>query len=339
MHASALVLAVLLSCVYSVPFQAELNLLSRIKLGDDVICKVTITNPTDDDFFLFYRATPLESNISNIFSITMNGSELHFDGPLFKRSAVSMNSEGIKMKAHMSVTVGVDLSLIYSLSERSSYTASLSSQIYFMKLGDNVISHGQLQSYSIKFVLYGEEFVSGKKTLGEKHRRLERAHNIEDLKESVKVAGSPLSVKFAGSRYDSVDISDANKAWENAYDSVVKGQKDMVSNTKHYSDWFGVPPSTIPSSVLNSLQKSMETSIFTLYFNGAQCEDRVFAYTYYNSKTLYLCRQYFYAQDTGYNSKFGTVVHEMTHAVRNTKDIAYGEYDCKKIMLTTMNSL
>ena len=324
MKASAILLSVLISCVYSTPFRTVLNIPPQVKLGEDVICQVTISNPTNDDYFLFDRATPLENVISDIFSINMNGSNVLFDGRLFKRAAVNKESKGIKIKAQASISMSVDLSSAYPLSKRSTYTASLSSRIYFLKIGDSTISHGQLLSAPVRFTLHGEEL--GKKTLGENHRE-------ESKEEFVEVTGSPINVNFNGIG-DSVDKSYANKAWLNAYEGVVRGQAAMISNPSEYTYWFGVSPSNTPSpwkNTLSTLQSNMENKQFTLYFHGPDCEDNVFAYTYYQSKTLYLCDEYFFAQDTGYNSKFGTIVHEMTHAVMNTKDLAYGTYECRRL--------
>ena len=330
MHFSVVVLAVLQTLVYSIPFQAVLNLPSQIELGEDVVCQVTLSNPTDYDFFLFYRATPLDKRISNIFSITMNGSRVPYDGPFFKRSAVNKQSEGTEIRAHNSITASVDLSSIYSFNKRSRYTVSLSSQIYFLKDGDSVISFGQLQSAPVEFKRYGDDFAIGKNTLGEKHRLVERHFSTTELNQFAHKEGTPEPVKFGGT-FIPQESSQGSTAWSDAYQGIIKGQEEMASHPEHYEHWFGLPPSGTPKpwrNVLSSIQSAMEAKQFLLYLHGGYCEPGDYAYTYMGGHVIYLCDRYFVSPATGYDSKLGTLVHELSHAVAYTEDFEYGQEDC-----------
>jgi len=326
MPASVLLLVFLLSSVYCVPFQVNLSLPSQILLGDDVICQVTISNPTDDDLFLFNQATPLERTISNIFGITTNGSKLYFDGPFFKRLAVSMKSEGTELKAHSDVTASVDLSSVYPLHKRGSYVAYLSSQIYFLKYNDSLLSYGQLQSVPVKFTLYGDEFALGKKTLGEKHR-LERSH-FDKHNQFGHAKSNPRRVKFDGT-YTDEDKSEGNQAWSDAYNGIIEGI--LPGNSDHFKRWFGLLPSFRSKKVLRKIKSAMRKKQFFLHFHGSECAPGYFAYTYFDSRFLYLCDEYISSPATGYDSKMGVLVHEISHAVAYTEDFAYGQKKCLKL--------
>ena len=92
------------------------------------------------------------------------------------------------------------------------------------------------------------------------------------------------------------------------------------------------------SGTFSTLKTAMEQKTFRLFFHGSDCEEGDYAYTYVGSDTIYLCDEYIIAQAYGYNSKFGTIVHELTHAVVGTKDLAYGINDCLKLAQTNPNS-
>ena len=49
---------------------------------------------------------------------------------------------------------------------------------------------------------------------------------------------------------------------------------------------------------------------------------------------MYLCDKYFSAPTVGDNSKMGTIIHEMSHAVAGTDDFEYGEADCQAFAAT-----
>ena len=83
--------------------------------------------------------------------------------------------------------------------------------------------------------------------------------------------------------------------------------------------------------VYEDVKTSMGTYQYALYFHGPGCKKTDYAYTYYDSSVVYFCNSYFSAPTIGSNSKMGTVVHEMTHAVSDTDDMEYGEEDCQQL--------
>ena len=110
----------------------------------------------------------------------------------------------------------------------------------------------------------------------------------------------------------------------NALNIIRKGK----SYTGHlFKKWFGIKPSDAPepwNTVLTNMTSAMESVHFTIALYGSECEESIYAYTYYGSDIIYVCDAYFSAKDTGYDSKKSVVVHELSHAVGNTKDWFYG---------------
>ena len=71
-------------------------------------------------------------------------------------------------------------------------------------------------------------------------------------------------------------------------------------------------------------QRAQHESV-TYDFSGTDCDSDVFAWTNKGSRTVHLCSLYISAPQIGTDCKFGTLVHEWSHAVSSTDDYAYGE--------------
>ena len=330
MYASTLVVAVLLSCAFAAPpFQAHLKVPHRAELGSDVICEVTITNTDSEDYILFLQGTPLEKILPNIFKVTHGEAKLNYDGPFFKKRAVNSHSKGVTLKSQQSITASVELSSVYPMSKQGDYTVSLRSRIYFMKDGDHTVSHIDLQSHPVTFTMHSGKSESGRMTMGEKHR----AQRRQTRNETANTRSSGLVPAYIesnpGTTLDEVEAT--RLAWTNAY-NIIKEATSYTGSIFNY--WFGMNPSQVPApwdDVLSSMCTAMQTSTFIIQLHDPNCPEGIYAYTYFGSDTLYMCDAYFSAADTGYDSKMGVVVHELSHAVAYTEDWVYGQYDCRYI--------
>lgn len=312
-----IVAAALLGVIQCAPFDVTLSIPKHHLLGQEVICGVTLTNTQNEDFYLFTRNTPLEGFKSEIFTVTRNGKKVHYDGLLFKQKPVNKNSEGVLVPAMGSVSENVDLSMVYSINEPGTYSVALTSEIFYqIKPGKN-ISRQLLKSLSISFDVLLENDSRPKLTVGEK-LRLEQA-NVKLVKNST-TAKDPL---FAGSG-DTVDKDTAKLVWEAAYQMVVASPAVVDKGDDKFVKWFGAKDEghmDTVKGVFQSIQKSMEDEVYTLYFKGQECKRNDFAYTFFRSNYIYLCNGYFRAEDIhDYNSKLGTFVHQLTHAVADTQD-------------------
>lgn len=75
----------------------------------------------------------------------------------------------------------------------------------------------------------------------------------------------------------------------------------------------------------------MLTEQVTYDLTGTGCKSGWFAYTYKGDRTVWLCSNYLSASQIGTDCKFGTLVHEWSHAVSSTDDIQYGETNCQNL--------
>jgi peptidyl-Lys metalloendopeptidase len=104
------------------------------------------------------------------------------------------------------------------------------------------------------------------------------------------------------------------KVWFGAFDH---SRYDEVTN--HFSD------------IANMLQQEHVTYDFTGKSPGDRCFPGDAAFTYPGVRTIWLCKKYIEAPQIGTDCKFGTLIHEWTHAVSSTADHAYDESDCQTL--------
>ncbi len=116
-----------------------------------MLLKLSFTNEGKEDIFLFHQGTPLQGIESDCFKITRNKSPISYDEPLYKRLAVSSQSEGSTLKSNETKSVTVDLSSAYSVGTRGSYAAALLTKIFF-HFSDGTIISADILSPTVNFV-------------------------------------------------------------------------------------------------------------------------------------------------------------------------------------------
>ena len=101
---------------YCGPFTVSISTASKYTLGEDVVCKVTITNTHNTDYYLLKRNTPFDEISSDIFSVTEEGKFLRYDGLLYQRTEPTAE-EYVRVPPMSSLSSEVDLSRSYTISK------------------------------------------------------------------------------------------------------------------------------------------------------------------------------------------------------------------------------
>jgi len=162
-----------------------------------------------------------------------------------------------------------------------------------------------------------------------------RIIKLQDKVVSKKSKESGLPPKFVGgtTQQHKVIIAAQNKAFK----FIQLSLKDLGSGgdkSQNYKRWFGQFSSFNYDTVyriFNSLHNALRVDPITYNLDGKDCEAGDFAYTFYQSRTIWLCREFWLAQNKGFNSQFGTIVHELTHAIDDTEDIANGIIEAEEL--------
>ena len=315
--------AVLLTAAQCAPFEVSLNTADQYTLGKPVLCEVVLTNTLDKDLHLYTRNTPLGGLKSDIFSVSLNGKRIHYDGLVFKKAPVNKDSSRhVSVAGGESMSIEVDLSMAYAMSGPGAYSVQMTANVSYQDKAGN-ISTQHITSQLVAFDIIGNKNLP-LLTLGEKVRLSQSNTN----KHVMSPMGSALTPNFTGDG-DSVEQKDALRSWNDAYTSVVASPESAKKEDQHFIKWFGAGDKDdgrvfTVEGAFEEIQLSMETRKYTLYFKGPECERDDFAYTSYGSSSIYLCMGYFRAQDThGFNSKLGTFVHQLGIAAVDLVDYTH----------------
>lgn len=88
-----------------------------------------------------------------------------------------------------------------------------------------------------------------------------------------------------------------------------------------------------------AIHQRFEDDNIILYYDVCKKNKDCFAFVecddiYRRILKIHLCNEFFATNDDRCNTKLGTILHELTHLVGFTGDIAYGEKDCRNMNKT-----
>lgn len=324
------------STAKSGPFTATLSAAQIQKMGNDITCDVAITNNHDKDYYLLTRETPLENIPSHIFKIKgLSGSLVKYDGFLFKRGPLEEDKR-VRIPAKSSVASTVVLSRAYNFNIPSVYSVRLNAELLYSKTPSSHLLRTQhLSTVPARFFLID----TGKSPKLTEPERLRRAEPREASNNPPKVNSKGYVEPEFHNNWPSDEKMFTQTAYSNAFDRVSASSSAVDTSPAKYTEWFGVPSTDCKAKVKNvfdSVSSAMATNIYKLYFYGHICgaEDNVYAYTWYQSKNIVLCKNYFKAGNSGYSSKVGTLIHELTHSAAHTRDARSGVLNALQVAQT-----
>jgi len=187
--------------------------------------------------------------------------------------------------------------------------------------------------------------------------------------ESIPLASSPLFVDLTN-RAPMPSLSDWTVPWKNNSVGTITAFTNCSANTEtqsrsadttagnlvnnvnsylspacstslsRYITWFGACDANRYRNVQNHFTaiRSRITSGYRMYCMHKDCGAGVYAYVYPNDSTytVYACSGYHNAPACAYDSKPGTIIHELSHfsSVAGTQDYAYGTTACQNLART-----
>ncbi len=97
--------------------------------GSPVSIRFTIENLTAGPLYVLKWYTPLEGIKGRIFKVTRDGAEVLYEGPMVKR-ANPVRDDYVRIGPGESVSVVVDLSMVYDLTKAGEYRVEFSGRVY-----------------------------------------------------------------------------------------------------------------------------------------------------------------------------------------------------------------
>ena len=315
--------------MYRNPFTAELRCNDHHRLGEDIVCTFTITNTHRRELYLLKRNTPFEGLLTDFVTISRDGNKIQYDSKVLKRGAHSKD-DFICFKVDERKSVDIDLTSAYHIHTAAEYRVSLNTTALFSVDGDT--SPDKLRSQQLKSpvkIIRANTHIKPKKTLGQQQRENDDCYD-SGASSDHPIAITPVVVEDGNITKDMVI-----KAYSKAFEKVQHAPKWIDTQPDLYKEYFGSAAKDSVKKFYQRIKNAMSTRRFRFEYHSGpidgESSDNVYAYTHYGSTTIYLCRQYITAKDEGYDTKYGTIVHEMTHAVDYTEDIDYGEENAEKL--------
>lgn len=287
--------------------------------AESVNVDVTITNTGRSAVRLLKWFTPFDGMEEPLFNVTLDGNEVAFVGPSYKRPEPT-EADFIVLRGGQSLTRTVDLSQFYDMSLSGKYEIAYSA-VYVSRARNQMFASDLAGKASNTLNV----FVEG------------RAAAVPPPSSPDAVSGSTTYTKCTTSQ-----ASDAGLARTNASGYAANALGYLNSNTQgpRYTTWFGAYNSSRYQTVKNhfaSISSAMDTESVNI---NCGCKKQYYAYVYPTQPfTIYVCRVFWTAPATGTDSKAGTLIHEMSHfnVVASTDDWVYGQSGAKNLAISDPN--
>ncbi|HEX8822780.1 MAG TPA: M35 family metallo-endopeptidase [Archangium sp.] len=277
---------------------------------------VTLTNTTRHPVKLLKWYTPAEELEEALFSVTLDGQPVAFEGPHYKRPA-ARESDFLTLAPGESLTRTVDLGL-YDLSRTGSY--GIRFEVEAGRLHGSSAKQGQLKSNDVSVWIEGRASA-----------QQEPADMTASLTSSIAFSGRCSTTQMS-TLMDAMNAASAMADNSNAYLTTTS-----PAGTPRYSTWFGAFSSsgwTTAKTHFAAIKDAFDTKPVTL---DCSCKKSYYAYVYPNQPyKIYVCSAFWSAPLTGTDSKGGTLIHEMSHftAVAGTDDHVYGQSGAKSLAIS-----
>ncbi len=324
------------------PFVTSLSAEPSYRLGDPVLITFAIENTTNETYQLLVWGTPLETPLTgDCLTVQRDGEVIPYDGKLVKRGDPHSESY-VLIGPNARLESTVDISEAYAIDQVGDYTLTLNAHFFdafavpgHAKAGPR--KRQALEAHKLPASAVHFKVVAGanpKLTSGQQARKASAKQSKSSAKAPSFNGGTATQqadtvVAHGNAQYfvalaaDQLTTGPASsnalyQTWFGAFD---QGRYDNV--TKHYND------------ISNTLLNEQITYDFTGKGHGSDtCQPGDFAFTYKGDRTVWLCSSYLSAAQIGTDCKFGTLVHELSHAVSSTDDNAYGETACQNLAST-----
>ena len=309
-------------------------------------CRFHLKNNGKQDYSVLKWSTPLENPISDCLTVTRDGKKLEFDG-IYRKRSVPGPDQFLTVKPGKTLSSMFQVSDAFDMTKAGEYSVAVDTYLEYVvgsatSKPDIKRKIRHLSSPAVSFQIVGRS--SSKRTLGQKARFL---GSRKQSKQSGIFNGSfdsgvsrkstmPLPPVINGGT--KLLQKDTQTAHDEAYNRMTtfvaapQAKKDLVKT------WFGENQVDNAVTKFQSMVDLLKTAKFTYTFDGPQCDRKTFAYTFKQSREIFLCQLYKVAKTIeGSDNKMGILTHELSHAIISTDDIVYGQSGCRELAKNAPN--
>ncbi|WP_133478047.1 M35 family metallo-endopeptidase [Cognatilysobacter segetis] len=289
---------------------------------------VEITNTSSRNVRVPAWELPAQYLQSDLFSVTRDGREVAYEGPMIKRG-LPQAADFVILRPGQTYRTRVDLSAFYDLGSTGEYTVTFKAPLQHASLsgGEMLMAANGLpmlaQSAALKLWVDGIDQLGGSRTLAARSKPSTGATVVNGV--SYKSC-STTQINTAGSA-----VNAARTYSENA-----KGYLNGGTVGARYTTWFGSYTSSRYSTARQhfvNIDSAMDQNAGQVTINCG-CNQSYYAYVYPTRPyEIFVCKAFWSAPLTGTDSKGGTLIHEMSHfnVTAGTDDHVYGQTGAKNL--------
>jgi len=111
------------------PLECKLDSIHPLVPGGPVAIRFRLTNRTAEPLWMLRWNTPFEGWRGTLFTITSNGTEIPYQGPMFKRGDPSRD-DYVEIPAGESVSASVDLAEVYEIRQPGLYDVKVTGNLH-----------------------------------------------------------------------------------------------------------------------------------------------------------------------------------------------------------------
>ena len=314
-------------------FSSRLLCAPKYRTTGKIECQFHLRNNGKQDYLVLKWRTPLDGLRSDCLTVTTNGKKLQYDGIYPKRSAPGPD-QYLLVKAGQTVSSTFDVSDAYDMTKAGLYSIAVDTYLEYVagRLSDVRFTQTEIEHLSSPAVSYEiskGSFIEG--TFSERARPLKRTNQYSMRGSSSEDESCPKLEHFVGVAPEALKL-ETKKAFEAAVQNMKSAIKCLKDNPAKGKPWFGTATEDAKILLKKTVAIVDDNWHKTFHFGGDECSNETLAYSFHGACTFYLCKLFSEQKtDTGYYSKMGIIVHELTHAISNTTDDEHGPIRVQKL--------
>jgi peptidyl-Lys metalloendopeptidase len=314
----------------------------RLMNTSDVVATVSFTNTDAKPARMLSYLMKANQNgelEEHIFNVKRDGMEVKYTGMHVKRPAPTA-ADYTMIKPGQTVSYDVELSSSYGLQEAGEYTFQYNAHNVNLfavnemtdfkaaKMGIDGITSNTASAFIAKDASY------------DLSRVVQKAKPCNPKKEDCSGTPHPSGILFTGacSSGEQTDLVSALAASQNMVNDSIASLNGASGD--RYTTWFGAYDSGRHNTVsgnFDAIKDAMDNQQLTF---DCSCNQSYFAYVYPDQPyKVYFCGAFWNANETGTDSRGGTIIHEISHftAVAGTDDIVYGQSGAQSLAISNPN--
>ncbi len=297
---------------------------SVYQASEPVEFRFTLVNTTGQPLTILTWGTPLEGFNENMFEVVRDGRRVLYLGRVVKRGP-PQPEEYKTIPPGDSLSTVVDLARAYAITRATEYTCTFRSILF--DAGQEVPA-----AMARKEVLEPRLLTSSAVSFRLRDTRTMLPAEFDEDLEPPK-AKSTAFQGCSNSQQTTVNqaLDDAITNTAGSYLALATCPTSKRSSAQRYTKWFGTYTAARYTTVTNNMlaiHNALANKTITFH---CDCNENYYAYVYPSKPYhVYLCKLFWSAPSTGTDTKFGTIVHEVSHftVVAGTDDHAYGQSSC-----------